>query len=327
MSSDESIRYQVITKFLNGILNREESARLLQVSQRTVSRIASKVKNKGIFGVKHGNLGKSPANRLPEDLKQTVIELLRTKYFDFNVKHFHEILVSEFNIPVSYRTLWSWCKEMKLVKNPRIKRRRKREYRHRMPQEGLLLQMDGCHHKFNGKDEWCLIAAIDDATSEIPYAEFFEGETTQACLKVLKRIIELKGLPKAIYTDRAGWAGGGKRVNFSQFKRACDELGIQVIFANSPEGKGRIERSFRTIQDRLIPELRINNANTLESANKYLQEAFLKDYWNKEKVVLPDNSEPAYSPPNPYLDLDMILSIHEHRKISSDQTTTWKNQR
>lgn len=183
MSSDESIRYQVITKFLNGILNREESARLLQVSQRTVSRIASKVKNRGIFGVKHGNLGKSPANRLPEDLKQTVIDLLRTKYFDFNVKHFHEVLVSEFNIPVSYRTLWSWCKEMKLVKNPRIKRRRKREYRHRMPQEGLLLQMDGCHHKFNGKDEWCLIAAIDDATSEIPYAEFFEGETTQACLK------------------------------------------------------------------------------------------------------------------------------------------------
>ena len=100
---------------------------------------------------------------------------------------------------------------MSLVKNPRVKRRKKREYRHRMPSEGLVLQMDGCHHKFNGIDEWCLIAAIDDATSEIPYAEFFEDETTLGCMKVLKRIIELKGVPKAIYTDRAGWSGGGKR--------------------------------------------------------------------------------------------------------------------
>lgn len=151
--------------------------------------------------------------------------------------------------------------------------------------------------------------------------------TTQACLKVLKHIIELKGLPKAIYTDRAGWSGGGKRVNFSQFKRACDELGIQVIFANSPEGKGRIERSFRTIQDRLIPELRINKAKTIEDANKYLMETFINGYWNKEKTVSPENSQSAYSPLNPFLDLNMILTIEENRKIMSDQTTTWKNQR
>lgn len=327
MSSDESIRYQIISKFLAGSINREEAAKLLQISERTVSRIASKVKDRGVFGVKHGNLGKTPSNKFPDELKETVINLLCSKYFDFNVKHFHEVLVSEFNIPVSYRTLWDWCKKMKLVKNPRVKRRKKREYRHRMPSEGLLLQMDGCHHKFNGKDEWCLIAAIDDATSEIPYAEFFEGETTQACLKVLKRIIETKGLPKAIYTDRAGWSGGGKRVNFSQFKRACDELGIQVIFANSPEGKGRIERSFRTIQDRLIPELRINKAKTLQEANAYLHDKFLKGYWNKEKTVVADNPESAYSPPNPFLDLNLILTIEENRKISSDQTTTWKNQR
>lgn len=124
------------------------ATKLLQISERTVSRIASKVKDRGVFGVKHGNLGKTPSNKFPDELKETVINLLCSKYFDFNVKHFHEVLVSEFNIPVSYRTLWDWCKKMKLVKNPRVKRRKKREYRHRMPSEGLLLQMDGCHHKF-----------------------------------------------------------------------------------------------------------------------------------------------------------------------------------
>ena len=96
-----------------------------------------------------------------------------------------------------------------------------------------------------------LISAIDDATSEIPYAELFKGETTLSCMKVLKRIIEIKGVPKAIYTDKAGWSGGMKRTEFSNFQIACEKLGIQVIYANSPEAKGRIERSFRTFQDRL----------------------------------------------------------------------------
>lgn len=108
-----------------------------------------------------------------------------------------------------------------MIKNPPVRRRKKRMYRSRMLQEGLLLQMDGSHHKFNGKDEWCLIAAIDDATADIPYAEFFEnGETTLNCMKVLEQIIKKKGVPKAIYTDKAGWAGGGKRSEFSKFKRA-----------------------------------------------------------------------------------------------------------
>lgn len=155
-----------------------------------------------------------------------------------------------------------------------------------MPQEGLLRQMDGCHHKSNGKDEWCLIAAIDDATSDIPFAEFFEnGETTLNCMKVLEEIIKRKGVPKAIYTDKAGWAGGGKRTDFSQFKRACEKLGIQIIFADSPEAKGRIERTFRTFQDRLIPELRLHGFTEVRSANRYLIDEFVEKYWKNTNVV------------------------------------------
>lgn len=118
LSSNESIRYQIILKFINGVISREESARILQVSERSVSRLARKIRSRGLLGIKHGNLGKQPINKISDDLKKFVINLLCTKYFDFNVKHFHEILVSEFNVPVSYRTLWAWCKEMKLVKNP-----------------------------------------------------------------------------------------------------------------------------------------------------------------------------------------------------------------
>ena len=146
-------------------------------------------------------------------------------------------------------------------------------------------------------------------------------------MKVLRKIIEKKGIPKAIYTDHAGWSGGGKRTEFSQFKRACDELGIHVIFANSPEGKGRIERTFRTVQDRLIPELRINKIKSMEKANEYLSEQFVNNYWNKEKTVLPDNPQSEYTRPDPFKDLDLILTVEETRVISNDQTVSWEGKR
>ena len=115
--------------------------------------------------------------------------------------------------------------------------------RERMANEGLLLQMDGSPHCWNGKDQWCLIAAIDDATSKIPAAQFFPTETTWGCMAVQRTIIERFGVPEALYVDGAGWAGGGpKRQFFSQFVRAAEELGIRVIFATSAQAKGRIAR-------------------------------------------------------------------------------------
>ena len=205
-----------------------------------------------------------------------------------------------------------------MVKNPRRKRRKKHVFRPRLPQEGLMLQMDGSHHKFNGRDNWVLISCIDDATSEIPYAEFFDGETTINCMKVLREIIKKKGVPKTLYTDRAGWSGGMKRQDFSQFQRACEELGIKVIYANSPQAKGRVERSYRTIQDRLIPELRLKKIKSMKKANEYLQKKWLPNYWNKEKTVPPYEKETSYSPLSPYLNLDEILALQDTRIISSD---------
>lgn len=153
MSANESIKYQVITRFLSGSISRDQASELLQLSSRSVTRIASKIRSQGVFGVKHGNLGKTPNRKYPNEIQTEIVELLCREYFDFNIKHFHEVLVSKYGIEIPYKNIWRWCKELKLIKNPRVKRRKKREYRHRMPSEGLLLQMDGCHHKFNGKDE------------------------------------------------------------------------------------------------------------------------------------------------------------------------------
>lgn len=158
-----------------------------------------------------------------------------------------------------------------------------------MESAGLLLQMNGSYHCWFGNEKSCLIAIIDDATSEI-HAEFFKSETTQGCLKVMREYIEQKGLFKALYVDKAGIFGGSKRCNFSQMQRACEELGIKIIFANSLQGKGRIERSFDTFQDRLIPELRLHNISDMQSANCYLQEVFIPEYWQKTLAVGANNT-------------------------------------
>ncbi len=327
LSNTESYKYQIIMKFLSGKIYKNEAALLLSVSERTISRYASKVRNKGIFGVKHGNCNNKINLKYDSEFKFKVIELYRTKYFDFNLSHFCEILLERHDISLKYITLWRWFSFIKLIKSPKKRRRKKHVYRQRMPQEGLLLEMDGCHHRFNGKDEWCLLTAIDDATSEIPYAEFFKGETTLSCLKVLEQIILKKGIPKAIYTDKAGWSGGGKRSEFSHFQRACNELGIQLIYANSPQAKGRIERSFRTIQDRLVPELRIAGITDMGKANEYLMTEFITKYWNKKKTVQAFDSDSAYTTLDPWVKLNEVLCLKYDRKVGSDQTVSFQGQR
>jgi hypothetical protein len=167
-------------------------------------------------------------------------------------------------------------------------------------------------------------AYIDDTTSEI-HAQFFESETTLACLKVLNDHIAQKGLFKTLYVDKAGIFGGPKRCNFSQVKRACSELGIQIIFANLPQGKGRIERPFDTFQDRLIPELRLNDIQDMDSANRYLQDEFIPSFWRKHIEVIPQNGASEFTPVPKYINLNDIFVMKDYRKIRSDHTFSYGN--
>jgi len=195
-----------------------------------------------------------------------------------------------------------------------------------MQQTGLMLQMDGSPHAWFGGKQSCLIGAIDDADSDVPFAEFFPAEDTISCMRVLEQIIRKKGLFSILYVDKAGIFGGPKRTQFCQVKRALRELGIQVIFANSPEAKGRIERLWNTFQDRLIPEMRLRNIHSYECANSFLQEQFLPNEYASKFKVQPANLQSAYKVLPNGVDLHEVFCLKVDRKVNRDHTFSWGDQ-
>jgi len=327
MSKNDQFSFGVISDFILSKVTRSEAAQLLQMSERSISRKARNIEKNGLFGMQHGNKGKFPKNKTSEILKATVLKLARETYFDFNVSHLREKLVTIEKIEISYPVLYSWCREARLIKRAKRRTAKIRRLRARLPCEGMMLQMDGSHHAWNGKDEWVLIAAIDDATSKIPWAEFFTSEDTLNCMTVLQRIIENYGIPHSIYTDKAGWFGGTtKREGFNQFQNACDELGIRIIYANSAQSKGRIERTWHTFQDRIIPDMRIADIKNIPAANKFLQEDFMPNYWNKQNTVPARENEIKYKPLQHGVDLNEIFTMRETRQVKGNHTISWDNE-
>lgn len=314
---------QVISDFLSRKMSRVQASEMLGVRERTVSRKARRYEIKGLKSLLHGNRKRSPKNKILESKKREVMNLVESRYFDFNMTHCLEILERDHALKIGYYTFRRWSHEKHLVKRKKRRRSKPRKYRDRMESEGLLLQFDGSPHRWNGKDEWCLIGAVDDATSKMPYAEFFLSEGTLNCMTVMQRIIEKNGIPYALYVDRAGWFGGQKRQNFAQFKRACEELDINVIFANSPQAKGRIERAWDTIQDRLIPEMRMRNIHRMPAANDYLQNQFLANYWNIKNTVVPRSLDIKYRKLDPRINLNEIFCNKEYRVLKRDHTISW----
>lgn len=326
MSKKEVFEFEQIEKFISGQLSRVDTAIFLNVSERTVSRKARQVEAHGLLGIKHGNMGRRPNNKKSDLLKTHVCKLIKQNYFGYNMTHLKEILKSNNGINVSYTTLRRWCHELDLVKR-RYKKQtaNARKKRARMANEGFLLQMDGSPHFYVPCQEWVLIAAIDDATNDIPAAQFYSSENTFNCMDILEQVIKAKGRPWGVYVDRAGWLGGTKRQDFGEFRRACEELEIEVIFANSPQGKGRIERWFQVPQDRLVAELRTNKITDMNTANAYLKTQFLPHYWQKEKTVPPRSTETKYRPLKADHDLKEIFSMRQRRKLNYDNTFKWKN--
>jgi transposase len=324
LSKNEQFKLSIIEDYRAGRVTREEAATLLEVDPRTISRMARRVGDHGAAGMKHGNTGRPPTNKLDEGLKAQVGDLIRNNYFDFNVCHRRDMLADRDKIQISYTSLRRISHQLGIVKHKHRRRPKQRVYRERMANEGLLWQMDGSHHDWNGKDRWCLIGIIDDASSEIVAAQFYLSEDTVNCMELMEGGVALKGIPEAVYVDKAGWFGGPKRTEFSQFGRACDELGIRVLYANSPEAKGRIERAWRTFQDRLIPEMRLYGVTDIHAANYYLQHAFLPGYWNSKLRVLPRNARNRYRELKPWHDLPQVFCRKEYRWVRHDKTIEYK---
>ncbi len=326
MRARDQLKLETIYKVAKGEMRPRDAQTLLGVSERTLRRYLAKYKTHGISFLRHGNFRRAPVNRLSVTKKRQVQNLIQDKYFDFNMSHLREKLFEELGVDYKYATIRRWCHEIHHVKQAQRRRKKPRHYRTRMSQEGIMLQMDGSHHRWFGDRFLCLIAAIDDATNEVS-ARFYEGETTVACLDFLKSHIQKKGAFKILYTDKAGVYGGIKRENFSQVERALGELGTQVMYAHSPEAKGRVERLFRLLQDRLIPELRLNNITTLVDANRYLEKVYLPHQHNPKNMVLPHNHVTAYTALPPGTDLENIFCVKDYRVVARDHTFTVKGER
>lgn len=322
VKAKDQLKLEVIAKVETGRLTRSEAQTLLNKSPRQIKRYIKKYREIGIGFLRHGNASRKPKNQIPRSIKEEVQRLIKEKFYDFNMEHAREKIIEELGVNLKRESFRRWCHEMHHVKRAKKRRARPRCYRDRMLQPGLLLQMDGSYHRWFGDRESCLIAAIDDATSEVVQAGFYEGETTVACLEVLKTIVEKKGIFQILYVDKAGVFGGTKRNNFSQVERALGELGAQIIYAHSPEAKGRVERLFNTLQDRLIPEMRLNKIRTFTQANEFLQTQYLPSHHNPRFSVQAQNPVSAYRAVASGVDLEGVFCIKEHRMIARDHTVS-----
>lgn len=210
-----------------------------------------------------------------------------------------------------------------LVKRPKRRQRKIHKPRVRLPREGMLIQFDGSEHNWFSNFICDLIVGIDDATSKIVGGEFFIGETSLHCLKVMKDITATHGVPDAYYLDEAGYFGKKDRdQERTQIGRALETLDTKVIIAGSAQAKGRVERLFGTLQDRLIAELRLNEIKSIPQANQFLKNVFIPNF-NEKFSVAPRDLKKNYRPVHPTINLENIFCRKEQRKVSAAHSFCW----
>jgi hypothetical protein len=322
MTKEKAKIYRYALKALNGEISTEAFAQKINKSLRQAIRIKQKIAKEDFLGLKHGNTGKAPVNKTPKTLEDELVKLLKGKYHDFNQSHFIEKIYDIEGIEIGKDALARIAKENGLQKLTYRRKNNVHKPRARLPQEGMLLQFDGSEHKWFLNIVTDLLLAIDDATGKIIEAEFFYGETSNNVMKVLKDIVQNNGIPDAFYFDQAGIYGKIDREWESQISRALDEIDCELILASTPQAKGRVERVFRTLQDRLISELRLQKLECIKDANKYLKEVFIPEF-NKQFGVIPADSYLAYSENK--FDLNMIFCKKEARKIGGGNTFGYKS--
>jgi transposase len=333
----EQRRAWVLNHLLARALTVSEAATLLGITERQVRRVRERYQAAGPAGLVHGNRGRRPWQAVGAEVREQVVALARGPYAGLNQQHLSEKL-AEAGLGLHRTTVRRILLAAGLA-SPRTRRApRHRRRRERMPREGLLLQADGSRHRWFGPDGpyLTLVGAIDDATGTVPGALFREQEDAAGYLALLGLIAQAKGLPVALYIDRHGIfkrstrdaltleeeLAGGRLP--TQVGRALEELGIRSIFALSPQAKGRIERLWGTLQDRLVAELRLAQITTLAAANAFLPD-FLAGF-NTRFGVPPVEPEPAYRAVPTELVLDRVLCFKYVRQVQADNTVTFGGQ-
>jgi transposase len=336
LSQKELQRVTVISRCVQGNLTCARAAELLDLSPRHIKRLKSRYRQGSAAALAHVSRGRPSRRRLPEHARLRILALARTRYTGFNDHHLHDKLVEQEGFSLSRETLRRLLR-VNGIGSPRKRRPpAHRQRRLRSPREGELVQLDGSPHDWlEGRGP--LLTALgmqDDASGKILAAQFFPSETSQGYFRLLQSLLRRHGVPIAFYGDRSGvftrnddhWSiheqlAGQQEP--TQFGRALQQLGVTFIAAQSPQAKGRIERLWGVLQDRLTSELRLAQACDLDSANLVLRR-FLIDY-NRRFARVPRDAEKAWRPAPE--NLDRICCFTHQRVVSNDNVVQWEGHR
>jgi transposase len=326
---ERAMKFQeVILRAMSKQITWMQAAEILGMSDRNMRRYRNRLEKGGYDGLLDRRTQRPSPKRVPMAEAEAVLLLYREQYFDFNVRHFHEKLREEHGISLSYTWVKNALQEAGLVARAK-KRGRHHKRRPRRPLPGMMLHIDGSTHAWLGSDHgrFDLVTVMDDATSEIYYARFVDQESTESVMAALRSVVESQGVFCSLYSDRASHfvftpTGATKpdRSVRTQVGRALEQLGIELIHANSPQARGRCERSYRTLQGRLPQELRAAGIHTVEEANRFLGTYLPKH--NEQFTVAATESGTAFVP---YAggELDKVFSKHHERVIGNDNVVTF----
>ena len=323
---------EIILRAMSGEITWIKAAQIIGVSDRTMRRWKLRYQKYGYDGLFDRRRQRPSPKRAPYEEVERILRLYREVYMGFNVRHFHQIASEKHGVGLSYSFVKKALQEAGLV--PRRKSRgRHRKRREPRPCFGELVHIDGSDHAWLSlvpEEKQTLIALQDDATGKILYAQLWPEETTKAIMTALWQMVSTYGICISLYSDRAGWAfhtpkAGGKvdRQNLTQVGVALNKLGIEHIPSYSPQGRGRGERLNRTLQDRLVNELRVAGATDMATANEYLNQTFIPDF-NRRFGREPKDPESAFVGCNG-TDLNQIFCIEEERVVNKDNTISYKN--
>jgi hypothetical protein len=325
-------KYEILKQLLTRQIKGYQAASLLGYSQVHISRLKQRLLKYGFEGLLRPRIP-SP-RKIPDNLKNQISDLYKNIYYDFNIMHFKEKLEENHNIKLSYETV----RKILIESKQHYPKKKKKVYRRRrrMPKAGMLIQMDGSQHKWlkDSEEKQWLIATIDDATNEVLFAKFYSYEGVFTCMEVIRKSIENKGLFYSLYVDKTSHFKttryGGLHVNISpeqeetHIERALQELNINLILANSPQAKGRVERLFGTFQNRLIKEMRLRGIKNYQQANNFLEKEYIA-YHNK-KFAHTQGIDTVYKPLPKNINLDLIFCKKFSRKVNFDNTIKFEGE-
>jgi hypothetical protein len=330
MTKKEVRRLGTINDLIENKINGTVASSYLNLSTRQVRRMKSMVLLLGPKGIVHKSRGRPSNRKMGREKENTIKHLIHNQYRHFGPTLASEYLLEYNKVVVNKETLRLMMIKEGIWASKKRKQEKHHEWRERKDNYGEMQQFDGSYHKWFGEEESCLLLSIDDATGKISHGVFDKNEGVIAVFKFWIKYIEKNGIPRSIYLDKFSTykinhkSAEDNKDLITQFQRANKEVGINMIMANSPEAKGRIERANKTLQDRLVKALKFHKITTRAEANKYLEEKFIPEF-NKRFAVVPKNKENRHSLLNSNTDLRDIFSIRKQRVVCNDYTIRFEN--